>query len=258
MAYGIAHRRTDGMIGVRVLTKQGQQIFRANRFRQRAAATAADVRWRSMLTLTFDPKKIPNSVGSPKEVHKYAMSVWKRFRARMWKGEIDSSGNHRLYRFRYLAVVEWDSGTNRPHFHILIDRFLPASLVRRHWSESGGGVQVHFSYIPNHTRSRRAVQYVLKYITKSLTSAISGCRRWMVSNGILPPIKKSAEGEYIPVTWSEVREMNRHEAILFYGDEDGEETILWAGEIPCDIGHAALAAYIDAVETAESEEIKCL
>lgn len=193
-----------------------------------------------MLTLTIDPKKMLKTVVDEScngetlaaQAHDYLMRVWKKFRARMWKGQVDSSGRVRVYRFKYLAVVEWDKNHTRPHMHILIDRFLPASIVRRFWSESGGGMQIDFSYIPSNARSKKALLYVLKYISKTLSEGIRGCRRWMASKGVLPVQEpKDSQGEYVPVTRTEVKKMNREEVVVLYGDETGEEMVLYRGQL---------------------------
>lgn len=240
MAFGIANRRFDGVLSVRLLTREGQQNYRAKKFLERNYKAQEDestrVRWKSMLTLTLDPKKVDiTSSGTEdsirKTYHSHLMMTWKRFRARMWKGENDKKGRLRQYPFRYIAVVEWHK-SGVPHLHILIDRFLPASIVRSYWSAAGGGVQIDFSYIANAYNSRKALLYVLKYVTKSLGESEKGCRRWMASNGVLPKQEpKDITGEYVAVTRQEVSKMNECEPVLLIGDLDGTEMVICRGQL---------------------------
>lgn len=229
--------RSTGVQHAWMLTRSGQQRHRAFGFKSRAAQTVHTTRWRTMITLTLDPSKISGLVlgddhlyrykndTAGQYLHRYIMGVWRKFRARCWAGLVDKKGRHRNFPFKYMLVVEWTK-KGLPHLHVLVDRFIPRSFATRAWVECGGGRVNKFSYLGNHAHSQRAVLYTLKYITKSMDISLRGCRRWSVSNGILPP-KESREKDdqvYDCVGLKEVAMKNFHYPTVIVGeiDDDGK------------------------------------
>jgi hypothetical protein len=91
--------------------------------------------------------------------------------------------------FQYLWVREVGRKSNMVHFHMLLDRYLPKSLLSRLWARAGGGYIVDIGLI------RSTASYVLKYLAKSpslpleVTIALRGLRRYSCARGLLlPPI----------------------------------------------------------------------
>jgi hypothetical protein len=101
------------------------------------------------LELTFD-----NSAPDPYEDPRFYSHAWDVFvkRLRRYIGKI-----------HYLRIVEL-SASGRPHFHILIDRFIPHEWITSTFPECGGG-KVNWIKLCD---PGRAFGYITKYITKGL------------------------------------------------------------------------------------------
>ena len=88
------------------------------------------------------------------------------------------------------------------HFHVLVDRYLPKTLLSRLWARAGGGSVVDIGMI------RSSANYVLKYLAKSpdysreVEVALFGKRRYSASRGLLLRITPSAS--WIGATYSAV------------------------------------------------------
>ncbi len=63
----------------------------------------------------------------------------------------------------YIRVLEFQQNGN-PHFHVLVDRFIPAAWVKKTWQAVGGGRIVDIRFVDIHRISR----YLSKYLTKEL------------------------------------------------------------------------------------------
>src|SRR5205085_198495 len=91
---------------------------------------------------------------------------------------------------QYIRVLEFQQN-GIPHFHILIDRFVPHEWIRGAWVAIGGGSMVDIRYIDVHRVSR----YLSKYLTKELLlSAPQRSRRVTTSRGISLFEKKKSSG----------------------------------------------------------------
>jgi hypothetical protein len=116
---------------------------------------------------------------------------------RSWQEALHESGNT-LNRFfvglkrvchglRYVWVREIGKKSNMVHFHVLVSRYLPKSLLSRLWASAGGGSVVDIHLI------RSSSSYVVKYLAKSpslpleVTIALRGLRRYSSSRGLLAP-----------------------------------------------------------------------
>jgi hypothetical protein len=243
----------EGIQYCRVLTREGQQAYRALMFKKRTTLDLSLVRWCSMLTLTLDPRRINTSglykEGEPALSHRqlcyrYIMQVWKKFRARCWKGKVyktETRTRLRQFRFKYLLVVEWTKA-GIPHLHVLLDRYLPKGFVQKAWVESGGGPVLKFSYLGKEENAKRALLYTMKYICKALDDSCRGCRRWAYTRGLLPQLEKmekDVETVFECVGPKEVARMNELYPTIIYGDEDGEEVML----APCELAEALGLVY---------------
>jgi hypothetical protein len=114
---------------------------------------------------------------------------------RTWQEAIGTSGRtlnaffvslRRIFPgFRYVWVREVGKKNNMVHFHVLVDRFLPKTLLSRLWARAGGG------YIVDVGQIRTSPSYVSKYLVKSseypmeVQIALSGKRRYSASRGLL-------------------------------------------------------------------------
>jgi hypothetical protein len=121
---------------------------------------------------------------------------------RTWQEAIEDSGKilnrffgylrRKFPGFKYLWVREVGRKSNMVHFHVLVNRYLPAYVLRRVWLRHGGG------YIVDIGKIRCSANYVCKYLAKlpflprEVTTALAGKRRYSASRGILFVIPKSS------------------------------------------------------------------
>lgn len=101
-----------------------------------------------MVTLTFD-SSAPDPLVSPE----YYSKAWDTFLKRL---------RRRYPHLRFARIVEL-TGSGRPHFHVLVNHYLPQKYVSWAFSECGGGKVADCRYI----QPGRAARYVTKYITKT-------------------------------------------------------------------------------------------
>jgi hypothetical protein len=135
------------------------------------------------LTLTLDPKLIGSE--DPVVYINKTFAKWRTYVKRRFRVSIT-----------YIRVLEFQKNGN-PHFHILVDRFIPQAWVKQSWKAVGGGEFVDIRFVDLH----RISHYLSKYLTKELLlSAPKRSRRVTVSRG-LGLIEKSKTNE----TWRLVR-----------------------------------------------------
>jgi len=104
------------------------------------------------LTLTCDPKKVPEQAG----FNSYLKHVWNKARTQISK-------HHKG--FQYIWVMEWHKQKNPcPHFHMLINTYLPAKWVKHIWMTAGGGWNMDIRKAKD---SKEVKDYICKYISKS-------------------------------------------------------------------------------------------
>ncbi len=128
------------------------------------------------LTLTLDPKIVGD-----KDPVAYINAVFAKWRIYL-KREFGVS-------ITYIRILEFQKNGN-PHFHILVDRFIPQAWIRSTWQAVGGGRFVDIRYVDIHRVSR----YLSKYLTKELLlSAPKRSRRVTVSRGIRLIEKKKTD-----------------------------------------------------------------
>jgi hypothetical protein len=138
---------------------------------------AESKRLNRFLTLTLDPKLIGSD--DPVIYINKAFAKWRTYVKRKFGVSIT-----------YIRVLEFQTNGN-PHFHILVDRFIPQAWVKQSWSAVGGGRFVDIRFVDLHRISR----YLSKYLTKELLlSAPMRSRRVTVSRG-LRLIQKSKTNE---------------------------------------------------------------
>ena len=81
---------------------------------------------------------------------------------------------------QYIRILEFQKNGS-PHFHVLIDRYVPQGWLSKSWVAVGGGPVVDIRFVDVH----RVTNYLSKYLTKELLlSAPKGSRRITTSRGI--------------------------------------------------------------------------
>lgn len=108
------------------------------------------------LTLTLDPKKVPEDIN----VHKYIWKVWAKFRTYL-KRKLKE-------KISYICVLELHK-SGMPHLHILVNRFIPQSWISNSWSAVGGGKIVFIEKIKD---AKRIGYYLSKYLTKNIDAIL--------------------------------------------------------------------------------------
>jgi hypothetical protein len=140
---------------------------RARRYKRAIREQAEKLKLTRLLTLTLDPKKVQ---GDP---WRFINEVFADLRV-YWKRKFGEAP-------RYIRVLEFQKNGN-PHFHLLIDRFMPYEWIKDRWLAAGGGFMVDVRAVDLH----RVSHYLNKYLTKQmLLSAPLWSRRVTASRGIV-------------------------------------------------------------------------
>ena len=139
---------------------------KAKRYKHAIRAAAEAHGLQRFLTLTLDPAKID---GDPV---RYLNRIFAMLRVYL-KRQFGAAP-------QYIRILEFQKSGN-PHFHILIDRYIPHAWIQASWLAIGGGRMVDIRYVDVHRVSR----YLSKYLTKELLlSAPLRSRRVTTSRGI--------------------------------------------------------------------------
>jgi hypothetical protein len=155
---------------------------RAKRYKWAIRAIAEKLQLRRFLTLTLDPAKVDD------DPVRYLNKTFAKLRVYL-RREHGSAP-------QYIRILEFQKSGN-PHFHILLDRYIPQGWLRTAWMSVGGGKMVDIRYVDIHRVSR----YLSKYLTKELLlSAPLRSRRVTTSRGI-----KLFEKEEKKKIWTFVR-----------------------------------------------------
>lgn len=150
---------------------------KAGRYKHAIRSAAEQLQLRRFLTLTLDPKKLPDGV----EPVKHLRDSFSKFRTYLRRkfGE----------KIQYICVLEFQKN-GMPHLHILVDRYIEQAWVKSAWSTLGGGEHVDIRLVDLHRVSR----YLSKYLTKDLLlDAPARARRVTVSRGIVLNPKRAKE-----------------------------------------------------------------
>ena len=140
---------------------------KAARYKRAIRETAERHRLNRFLTLTLDPKLLGSE--NPVAYINLAFAKWRTYLKRKFGVSIT-----------YIRILEFQKNGN-PHFHILVDRFIPQAWIQSTWQAVGGGRFVDIRYVDIH----RIARYLSKYLTKELLlSAPKRSRRITVSRGI--------------------------------------------------------------------------
>lgn len=140
------------------------------------------------LTLTLNPKSFPRGMSYEEFAALPDDDPQKQKLKRKATGYLNRCfSKFRVYLGReyekaivYVQVLECHK-SGMPHFHLLIDRYIPIVWIRNCWQRLGGGHQVRIESIP----VRNGAAYISKYLAKQLqSSAPRGMRRITTSRHI--------------------------------------------------------------------------
>ncbi len=149
---------------------------KAKKLRKAIAKAAGQYQLNRLLTVTLDSKKIPEGMDP---MH-YIQEIWSKFRVylgRFFGESID-----------YIRIVELQQ-SGMPHYHVLLNRYIPQATVSDMWDKLGGGRIVDIRMIYD---AHRIPYYMTKYITKRIILSVPvGTRRFTTSRSIrlFDPIK---------------------------------------------------------------------
>lgn len=99
---------------------------------------------------------------------------------------------------KYFWVREIGKKSKMVHFHVLIDRYVPQSVISRLWERAGGGSVVDIR--------KGKPDYLFKYMVKfepmpqEVQNCLKGKRRWSCSRHLLLPLVR-AFGRFSGWTW---------------------------------------------------------
>lgn len=143
------------------------------------------------LTLTLDPKVIPDSYGN--RTQKYITDI---FNTLLTNIKRDLIHNQPL---KYVWVVEFQRlNTDNAHLHIVLNQRLDIIKVREIWKRIGGGVQMKIKPIKD---LLSVSSYISKYLLKSVDNSSSNLmyhyeKRYSISRSCIRP--KSTIESYCP------------------------------------------------------------
>lgn len=174
------------------------------------------------LTLTLDPKKLTPDIRSEEvnNTHKYITKLFNHFTTILrrktftfystrYKKKCTIDLKSKEEKLKYVWVAEFQKETGNAHLHVLINHFLPVSVIREVWSHVGGG---HIMWIEKVKSVKGISSYVTDYIVKGLkhpdsSDPLAGFkffeRRYAVSNSCIKP-KKVGKPMYEGLTNSEM------------------------------------------------------
>jgi hypothetical protein len=161
----------------------GPRKARTARAAIRGVAESLGLRY--FLTLTLDPKKVPNK----KFAVPYLRVCFNKFRLYL-KRKYGTAPS-------YICVLEFTKA-GIPHLHILFDRYIPQRWISNTWGTLGGGRMVFIKQVT----VANVTRYLSKYLTKELLlSAPKGVRRITTARSIKLFPKYAS-----PIAWACLRE----------------------------------------------------
>jgi hypothetical protein len=102
-----------------------------------------------MLTLTLDPKRLPE--GEPSD--EYIRERWRRLRVLLAR-KVGKSVD-------FFSTLEFQEETGMAHLHVLLTQYIEWAWVKQKWQSVGGGEHVDIRHVDVH----RVVAYLSKYLT---------------------------------------------------------------------------------------------
>lgn len=195
----IARRIAPGRVEVIKMTPEETSRNRAYKFRKRMIRN--ETTWAGFWLFTFPAEAMDGR--DRREMHRTAMDSWRKFRARMWEAGTP---------FKFCLVVEWTKA-GRPHFHVLIDRWIDKQDAEAAWVAVGGGQFLKARKIRGgHAGYKQAINYICKYLTKAV-ERVPGCRRWAYTHRLLEVVKKKVS-EWCRITHRDLLTLNLDNDVL--------------------------------------------
>jgi len=171
---------------------------KAKRYKYLIGQIAEREQLRRFLTLTLDPSKIKGNSA------RYLRAVFNKFRLYLCR------------RFgvavKYIAVLEFHK-SGIAHLHLVIDRYIRWTWIKKSWSRLGGGTVVNIKYVDVHRISR----YLSKYLTKELLLSAPKRSRRVTTSRSIRLIEKKAEEQ----RWLLLKVSIFHLYSRFWQDADG-------------------------------------
>jgi len=126
------------------------------------------------LTLTIRPRE------SLPEALLHINQAWNRLRLKVTR---------KVGKVKYLKVIEPHGAQNMPHFHVLLDKYLPAAWMNQAVVQAGFGPIWKIKFV----RNDQIYAYITKYLTKGITSdsflsalLLLRSRRYSFSQHLIP------------------------------------------------------------------------
>ena len=187
---------------------------KAKKYKRAIRSVAEQCGLTRFVTLTLDPSKIK---GDP---IRYLNDAFAKLRIYL-KRYFGSSP-------RYIRVLEFQENGS-PHFHLLVDRYVPWAWLQEAWQAVGGGLFVNIKFVDVHRISR----YLSKYLTKALLlSAPLRSRRVTTSRSIHLFEKQPSETKWEFLRVPILVLYDRHKQRLFSAKLD-EDSALESFSINC-------------------------
>jgi len=183
---------------------------KANRYRAQILRAVQRHHLTRFLTLTLSPRKVatPDEVktfyghlkaqkGTGLACHCCTCAKVQARSVAYIRGCWDKMRTYLLRRYqqapKFIAVLELQRETGLAHLHIVVDRYMEQTWLKRVWSAIGAGEHVHIQYVDAH----RSAAYLSKYLAKDLLlSTPEGVRRVTTSRSIRLNEKKPPEYEW--------------------------------------------------------------
>jgi hypothetical protein len=185
---------------------------KAGRYKRAIQDNAQHFKLRRFLTLTLDPKKLPEGVDAVEHL-RTSFNKLRTYLRRKFGEKIS-----------YICVLEFqkpkENNPGLPHLHILVDRYIEQSWIKQAWSTLGGGEHVDIRFVDLHRVSR----YLSKYLTKEmLMDAPKKSRRVTTSRNISLNQKQPSEYSWVKLNTTIALLRKRYEGRCFdeVSDSDG-------------------------------------
>jgi hypothetical protein len=153
-------------------------------YRRRVSYWAEKYRLNKFLTLTLDPKEIPEDMDSLSYIRK----CFCQFRTYM-KRFFVAHGNEGPIHF--IAVAEFTK-KGIAHLHILLSEFLPGNWITKTWKAISGASIIKIKHVDLHN----VAGYLSKYLTKELLLSVSYKKKRISSSRSIWINEKKEKGKF--------------------------------------------------------------
>lgn len=134
---------------------------KAKHYRLAIAKRANEHKLQRFMTLTLDPRKIPEDQDSVS----YLRACFAKFRVYLGR----KYGKEKV---SYISIVELHR-SGRAHLHVLVGVYIPQEWISENWQRVGGGRIVDIRLVDIHNVAR----YLSKYVTKDLLLLVPASKK---------------------------------------------------------------------------------